>query len=109
MVPQLIIGCLLVILAYIIPRNMMRAIEDVNGICQSKVYIIGYELIPNSPHGLVSCRAIDGRIIKLIDADQELRQSLTCRTAEPVWILFHVKSKWAIFIDVDIYIGGIRG
>lgn len=110
MVPWLvIIGCMLVFLAYIIPRNMTRAIEDLNGICQSKVYIVGYETIPNNPNGIVLCKAVDGRIVKLIDAEQKLRHNLVYQTAEPVWICFHVKTKWAIFIDVDIYIDGIRG
>ena len=110
MVPWLvIIGCMLVFLAYIILRNMTRAIEDLNGICQSKVYIVGYETISNSPHGIVLGKAVDGRIVKLIDADKKLRPNLVYQTAEPVWISFHVKSKWAIFIDVDIYIDGIHG
>ena len=110
MVPWLvIIGCMLVFLTYIILRNMTRAIEDLNGICQSKVYIVGYETISNSPHGIVLCKAVDGRIVKLIDAEQKLRHNLVYQTAEPVWISFHVKSKWAIFIDVDIYIDGIHG
>ena len=109
MVPWLvIIGCMLVVLAYIIPRNMTRAIEDLNGICQSKVYIDGYETIRNSTHGIVLCKAVDGRIVKLIDAEKKLRPNLVYQTAEPVWIRFHVKTKWAIFIDVDIYIDGIR-
>ena len=110
MVPWLvIISCMLVFLAYIILRNMTRAIEDLNGICQSKAYIVGYETISNSPHGIVLCKAVDGRIVKLIDAEKKLRPNLVYQTAEPVWISFHVKSKWAIFIDVDIYIDGIHG
>ena len=109
MVPWLvIIGCMLVVLAYIIPHNMTPAINDLNGICQSKVYIVGYETIPNSHHGIVLCKAVDGRIVKLIDAEKKLRPNLVYQTAEPVWIRFHVKTKWAIFIDVDIYIDGIR-
>ena len=99
---------MLVVLAYIIPHNMTRAINDLNGICQSKVYIVGYETNPNSPHGIVLCKAVDGRIVKLIDAEKKLRPNLVYQTAEPVWIRFHVKTKWAIFIDVDIYIDGIR-
>ena len=109
MVPWLvIISCMLVFLAYIIPHNMTRAINDLNGICQSKDYIVSYETNPNSPHGIVLCKAVDGRIVKLIDAEKKLRPNLVYQTAEPVWIRFHVKTKWAIFIDVDIYIDGIR-
>ena len=103
------ICCMLVFLGYIILRNMTRVIEDLNGICQSKVDIGGYETISNSPHGIVLCKAVDGRIVKLIDAEQKLRHNLVYQTADPVWISFHVKSKWAIFIDVDIYIDGIHG
>ena len=109
MVPWLVvIASMLVVLAYIIPHSMTRAINDLNGICQSKVYIVGYETNPNSPDGIVLCKAVDGRIVKLIDADKKLRPNLVYQTAEPVWIRFHVKTKWAIFIDVDIYIDGIR-
>lgn len=95
---------LLLLIIFIIGRLHQDA--NVEAIRTSRVIIVGY--IPNESchNAIVECKAMNGRIIRLIDKDMKLQYAMFSLTTEPVWIHYHIEQDWFLFLDFDIYIDG---
>ena len=57
-------------------------------------------------NAIVECKAMNGRIIRLIDKGMKLQNDMVIQFTEPVWIRYHIEQSWFMFFNLDIYIDG---
>ena len=57
-------------------------------------------------NAIVECKAMNGRIIRLIDKGMKLQNDMVIQFTEPVWIRYHIEQSWFVFFNLNIYIDG---
>lgn len=102
---MLVVLTTIVILIILIIRRLYHD-ADIEAIRTSRVTIVGYIPDEGYRNAIVECKAMNGRIIRLIDKGMKLQNDMVIQFTEPVWIRYHIEQSWLVFFNLDIYIDG---